>query len=261
MNDTEEVVLFITEGEKLDIRILKQVKTLFLPEQNIKIFPICLNIYNLYQKILKYADFDMSDIGVIDVFVVIKEIIKEQKNSNNPEFLELKRNQVSEIFLFFDYDGHDKLVDKHPNCINEMLELFNDETGNGKLYINYPMVESYKHPIKEDVGLIDIFTEGHYKTTVAKICDKKLEQVNKLTKEDWLRLFLSHLKSTNHLFFQKFELPETYIESQGMSQLAIYEKQKEQYIERNKKLMVLSSFSWFLLEYLGEKLFIEWKSI
>lgn len=257
MNDIE-IILLITEGEKLDVRLLNQVRKLFLPKQNIKIFPVCLNIYNLYKKMLKYDDFGTE---FIDIFLVIKEIIQEQDSSNNLEFLKLERNQISEIYLFFDYDGHDTLVEKYPECIDKMFELFDNETENGKLYINYPMVESYKHPISNEVQVLDIKSKTHYKTNVAKICDKKLENINKLEKNEWLKLFLPHLKSTNHLFNQEFLLPKDYHITKKISQHAIYNKQKEHYIDPHKKIMVLSSFSWFLLEYLGEKLFSEWQTI
>lgn len=252
------MVLMITEGEKLDIRILNQVKSLFLPKQNIKIFPICLNIYNLYQKMIQKDDFGTE---YMDILVSIKEICQEQQSSHHAELLSLQRNEISEIFLFFDYDGHDTLAPQYPNCIEEMLELFDNETVNGKLYINYPMVESYKYPINNQIETVDIIREVHYKTFVASICDKKLEQVNKLDKDDWLNLFLPHIKSTNYLFHQVFHLPTNYIETHNMSQKHIYENQKDSHILPNQKVMVLSSFSWFLLEYLGEKLFLEWQAI
>lgn len=253
----QDVVLLITEGEKLDIRILRRIKVLFFPNEDVRIFPICLNIYNLYKKIIEYS----IDDEYPKIFNIIKEIIQEQPASNNFDFLALNRKHISQIFLFFDFDGHDNLVEKYPNCINEMLTLFNNETGNGKLYINYPMIESYKHPIKNKVEILDIFTEVHYKTFVAGVCNKNLENIGKLNKSDWLELFLPHLKSTNDLFHQEFKLPSHYSETQIISQPSIYAKQKEKYIEPNKQIMVLSSFSWFLLEYLGENLFNQWQEI
>lgn len=254
------MVLMITEGEKLDINILKTVKNLFFAKQNVKIFPVCLDIYNLYQKMTKNDDFDTD---FLDTLIAIKEICKGQKNSNNPELLLLQRNQISEIFLFFDYDGHSSLAGKYPHCIDEMLGLFNDETGNGKLYINYPMVESYKHHIQDQIKFVDIFPKEHYKTFVANVenCIKKAEQLTKLNREDWLNLFLPHLKSTNFLFSQTFSLPNCYDNTKKMTQKTIYQYQKEQFISQSQKVMVLSSFSWFLLEYLGEKLFNEWQAI
>ena len=47
---------------------------------------------------------------------------------------------------FFDYDFQNKMgTQKVNNILYEMLDFFNDETENGKLYINYPMIESLKY--------------------------------------------------------------------------------------------------------------------
>lgn len=257
MKETD-IILFLTEGERLDPRILNIIRKEFLPKQNIKIFPICLNIYNLYQEILQNS----NDFEQIDIFAVIKEICKKQKSSDNPELQAIRRNQVSSIYLFFDYDGHDTLAPYYPNCLSEMLDFFNNETENGKLYINYPMVESYKHPLNNRVELVDICPQNnHYKNQVSKICNKKYEQVTKMTKLDWLNLFLPHLKSTCHLFYDRFSLTEDYYQIGQMTQDEIYNLQQVKYITKMKKVMVLSSFSWFLLDYFGEKLFCEWKEI
>lgn len=52
----------------------------------------------------------------------------------------------SQIFLFFDYDFQNRLGTQKVNGIlDEMLDFFSDETENGKLYINYPMIESLKY--------------------------------------------------------------------------------------------------------------------
>lgn len=52
----------------------------------------------------------------------------------------------SQIFLFFDYDfQHHGGLDYVNGMLKNMLDFFDDETGNGKLYINYPMVESLKY--------------------------------------------------------------------------------------------------------------------
>lgn len=264
---SKEIVLCILEGKKPDIAIFNQLKSIFFKDRDVEFFYIGISIYGLYNKILSYKN-DINDIGIdfIDIFPIIKQIITEQHNEKEfggfGEFLKLKQNNISEIFLFFDYDGQDKNnYIKNPNTIHEMLEFFNNETTYGKLYVNYPMVESYKHQISNKIEVVDIKNNTHYKTFVASICDKRLEQIGKIDRNDWLILFLSHLKSTNDLFHQEFKLPSHYSETQIMSQSSIYAKQKEKYIEPNKQIMVLSSFSWFLLEYLGEKLFNEWQAI
>ena len=53
----------------------------------------------------------------------------------------------SEIYLIFDYDFQNKNLplDMMNRQIDEMLDLFDDETDNGRLYINYPMVEAIRY--------------------------------------------------------------------------------------------------------------------
>ena len=55
----------------------------------------------------------------------------------------LSRDDFSEVFLFFDYDVHQTNLGKADDgdVINQMLESFDNETENGKLYISYPMVQ------------------------------------------------------------------------------------------------------------------------
>ena len=48
-----------------------------------------------------------------------------------------------------DLDRHEPLSSRYLDCVPEMLNLFNNETENGKLYISYPMVEAFKHPISD----------------------------------------------------------------------------------------------------------------
>jgi len=54
---------------------------------------------------------------------------------------------ISEVYLFFDYDFHNKnlSLDEINRQVREMLSLFDNETENGKLYIDYPMVESIRY--------------------------------------------------------------------------------------------------------------------
>ena len=258
----EKIILFITEGEKLDKKILKNIKSIFLPNKEVRIFPLCLNIYNLYKKINFYNE----EIGMdsTDILPVIQEISKEQTNSTDQDFLSLKRNQVSEIYLFFDHDGHDTSIPEDEgkyNCINSMLDLFNNETDNGKLYINYPMIESYKHPILENIEIEKIYSDSHYKNRVSKICQNKHLHINRFSKDDWLKLLLPHLKSGYYLLNNKFLLPDEYRDFNNISQLNIHKKQYEKHINERQEIMVLSSFSFLLLEYFGEPIFLEWKNI
>ena len=51
---------------------------------------------------------------------------------------ELSKQAFSQIYLVFDFDPHyQKYSDE---AILKMLEFFDDETENGRIYINYPML-------------------------------------------------------------------------------------------------------------------------
>ena len=125
------------------------------------------NIYMLYQNIVdEYGEKWAEDDDDIDLpFVVSKKI--------NPKKLEYK-NDFTNIFLVFDYERHDPNFDK--DKITNMQERFNDSADMGKLFINYPMVESYQHFTKmPDPGFADRFVmssihHGHeYKNIVKRV--------------------------------------------------------------------------------------------
>ena len=52
-------------------------------------------------------------------------------------------NDFSDIFLAFDLDPH--TADFDPQCVHKLMSHFCDSSDAGKLYINYPMVESFYH--------------------------------------------------------------------------------------------------------------------
>lgn len=69
--------------------------------------------------------------------------------------LEIKKwDEISQIFLFFDYDCQNKAfngdysLEENNRRIRNLLDFFNDETTAGKLYINYPMIESIRYTKK-----------------------------------------------------------------------------------------------------------------
>ena len=53
------------------------------------------------------------------------------------------KEDFTDIFLVFDYERHDPRFSE--DKIAELQNYFQDSTDMGKLFINYPMVESYQH--------------------------------------------------------------------------------------------------------------------
>lgn len=97
------------------------------------------NIYLLYDDIVKeYGEHWVEENDDIDLpFVISKKQF--------PDRLRYKED-FTNIILVFDYERHD--LNFSEKKIMEMQSSFIDSTDMGKLYINYPMIESYQHLCK-----------------------------------------------------------------------------------------------------------------
>lgn len=73
-------------------------------------------------------------------------MLREENVELKEQLAGLQRDDFSEIYLFFDYDGHQKNLGEFDSkdAIEQMLISFDNETENGKLYISYPMVEALR---------------------------------------------------------------------------------------------------------------------
>ncbi len=128
---------FIVEGEVREPQIIDNISKVFFSHGNFKVItlPAGENIYMLWKK-LKADDFDTD----------IIEVLRENNDDINKQLNGLSRDNFSEIYLFFDYDTHQTNLGKEDdaNVVKQMLECFDNETENGKLYISYPMVEALR---------------------------------------------------------------------------------------------------------------------
>ena len=128
---------FIVEGEAREPQVIDNISKVFFKHGNFKIItlPAGENIYMLWKK-LKADDFDTD----------IIEVLRESNKKIREQLEGLSRDDFSEVFLFFDYDAHQTNLGKSDDgdVINQMLESFDNETENGKLYISYPMVEALR---------------------------------------------------------------------------------------------------------------------
>lgn len=126
------MILFIFEGRRCEPRLFETLKHLFFTKETEPF--VCTynsNIYSLYSKLKEYDVFE----GVVasgNTVMILNDILQEKGDGTLADVLE---TDVSEIFLFFDYDFQESrlTLEENNNHIKEMLEYFSDETGNGKL--------------------------------------------------------------------------------------------------------------------------------
>lgn len=94
------------------------------------------NIYMLYEDIIKEYD---ADWAVRDEDVDLPYVISKKQNMEKIRYKE----DFTNIIMVFDYERHDPGFSEQK--ILEMQKFFADAANMGKLYINYPMIESYQH--------------------------------------------------------------------------------------------------------------------
>lgn len=230
-----DYILLVFEGEKREKQIFDSLNKFFLTEKSgsILISAYCTDIYTLYGKIKNDSD--------IDIFVELRS--KPQNSSLSG----ISRDRISEIYLFFDFDGHSPSA-SHQKII-DMLTRFDDETNHGKLYVSYPMVEAVKHlnrQIPFDKVVFPIPSCTDYKRFVSVNCDKKFNNFYDLSHCDWKIIIEQHCKKLNFIMTNIFEFPTNHI-----PQYDIFHRQKAKHIDTNNEVAVLSGFPIFIADYYG----------
>lgn len=236
-------ILFVFEGEKTEKQITDNLTNYFLIENTIIQCAYCTDIYQLHREISEDED--------LDTFVLLKE-----KPQNNRILSAYNRHDFAEIYMFFDYDGHAPIADDQK--IKEVLELFNEETSSGKLFISYPMVEALKHysdSIDFKYSKVKAKENIKYKNVVSEECNKQLIKLTEYSKEIWIQLVDLHLKKLNFIVKDNYSIPVD-----NVSQSDIFLNQLEKYINVDATVAVLSSFPVFLFDYYGYDFIVEFLS-
>lgn len=227
-------VLLIVEGEVEEPRILGSEShgLLALMGANYEIVPFASSIYELYEA---YKNGEYDD---------LVSYLRTEKGLNIPNDV-LSKNAFSAIYLIFDYDPqYQKYSDEK---IIELLQLFDNETELGKLYINYPMVEAYYHLLKlpdEDYYDRRISLKGLTGKTY-----KHLVNTTSCLKKNQIRnLQLCHIIMHNYNKCKKIE--------SNNEKLINYETILTKQIEMKNtinEIYVLSTFPLIVIDYNCEK--------
>lgn len=228
------MILFVFEGAKREPDLFRAIETLFFQDkQNI----VCSFGNNIYG----------------------------QKDSPFTE--DAKSSDFSEIYLIFDYDFQNKNIslDVMNSQLEEMLDKFNDETDNGRLYINYPMVEAIRYtknlPDKDYWTYVvskKECTDSSFKSIADSFSDyKSLDFLTLSTRrtatekeirsrlDNWRLLIVQNVSKANYICSGENEMPE---DKDAVSQNAIFDAQKV-YIIRSESVSILSAFPLFLFDY------------
>ena len=124
-------ILLVVEGEKAEKQLFEKLFSVYDLDSDYAICPYRTNIHELYDRM--FANGDPENFSLLSV-------LKEKAEPSDKYIFD---QDYSDILLVFDYDPHDnRFSTEH---LVEMQSYFCESTDEGKLYINYPMVEACKH--------------------------------------------------------------------------------------------------------------------
>ena len=227
-------ILLVVEGELEEPRILGSAShgLLSLVGADYEIVPFANPIYELYEA---YKNGEYDD---------LVSYLRYEKGLHIDSNV-LSKNAFSAIYLIFDFEPHyHKYFDE---VILDLLNIFNNETELGKLYINYPMVESYYHlealpdnNYNQRLVSLNNFKGSSYKRMVnTTTCLKK----NKITNRDLCYIIMQNYNKAQIITNSK---------SKDINYLNILQTQLDLKKEKHQ-IYVLSTFPLMVIDYNYEK--------
>lgn len=248
-------ILVILEGEQPEGNTLARLQRAFpdeladLSEDLVKIV-YTSNIYALYNALKED-----------DEFLDVVEVLKERFPSND-SLQNIQRDEVSQIFLFFDLDIHGTSLEDSCKQLSELLEFFDNETENGKLFLSYPMVESI-NICDSTTGLmsddrkffkIEDCRDGGFKNFVNDLNRDSKTICRANSRDNWTKICKFNYEKAQWLKNCCSDNLETALK--GMAQPSIFESQKK-FMLGEGTIATLSAFPFFFLEYLGVQKTVE----
>lgn len=244
-------ILFICEGEETERKFCNLIiDRYFIDNKKPKEYvAFGANIYSLYDEMSKDRD--------LDIIELIREKAKLKKDMATYE--KLTMDGFDEVYLIFDYDFHAPQYSFEK--ILEMAEFFDNETENGKLYINYPMMESFKHFKSipdEDFNNYKISKEEclKYKKIVGDV--SCIKHFNDITLPILGIMIKQVLDKYGFISKKKLNNYETYLNEFSQSNLLHLQNKS---LSKDGKIFVLNTSILWGLDYFGKDKFDEYNKI
>lgn len=253
------MILFIFEGTRREPDIFRTLEYLYFPKGQTIVCSFGNNIYELYRQLG-----ELDDAG--DVVSLLIE--RERDNPESPFAPGTTAADFSEVYLFFDYDFQNQnLSMEEMNArIGEMLEVFSDETDNGKLYINYPMIEAIRYTkllpdhqfASYTVSREDCMGDG-FKTMAQDFSDygsldfivldtRKAPSKERYmqVKDNWELLKIQHVGKANYLCNGQDVLP---LDKETISQKKLFGAQLSNFVISGNEVSIICAIPLFQYDY------------
>lgn len=225
-------ILCIFEGEKREGQYFKTLKNVYFSDLSILVCCFGNDIYELYKELKDDEDLDLI------------EILRESKSvPKNAKILDgYERDDFNQVFLFFDVECQDEKFNK--NDFLSLIDVFSEETDNGKVFISYPMIEairdipSYEEYLDHKIDVQNCTGKKYKSLSAGGIQTFNDPRNNKV--EDWDKLVKVNIEKANYIITAT---KGNFISNPEQKYIA--EKQIASITEQ-KNIFVLSSYPLFI---------------
>lgn len=246
MEDSRYNTLLIVEGEKCEYNYFSKFASLISKDKKIKIVPFCNDIYEIY-KMIKDLDKNTTTI----------DVLLHCLNLNDEEKSKLRNTKFVFVYLVFDLELQNYAMNNKKESlskIKEMLTLFSDETGEfGKLFINYPMMESYRRFKINNIKTLEnkkiaatYEVLANYKNIVGNEGDNT--NVFSYTLNDFYNICSAHLMQAMLIAKGDFRMPSKDEYYNDLTTLRLHFLQT-QIIMNNDEMFVLNTSSFIYADF------------
>lgn len=239
-------ILLIVEGEADEVKFLKGLFKKCNTLAQYKVYTYRSNIHILAQEL--YNNYDDFDEGNTDIRLILASLESDNQKK------ELLKEHYSDIYMVFDFEPqHDH---PHFDTLKRMINYYNDSTNQGKLFINYPMMQSYKHFDKlpcPSFETLEVSLEEvkKYKKLVGEISG--YTDLNKYDYIIYYSIAVHHLKKAYKILNNEYKLPNEseYLE---LNLCKIYEYQMFLF-RRSQRISVLNMCVFALVDFRPKQFF------
>lgn len=238
--------LFIVEGEVAEPALIAKIFDTFLPtDATFEFYSYKTNLHTLAEHIeAYYPDFD----NYVDVLGVLRELEQDDEQKA------ILSGKYTDIFYIFDFEPQNHIL--HFDTIAKLFDHLNDSADQGKLFINYPMLESYKHLSEMPDHAFQNRTVSldaclNYKQLVGK--ESAYQDLRAMNYQTLTSMIAHHLRKANHILTDRYELPEkdAFLD---WSHQTIFDHERI-LVEQEQRVSVLNTSVLVIVDYQPSKFF------
>lgn len=247
------MILFVLEGGVEEPRVIEAIKQHFFLERANEIISCSFggDNHGFFKRVKEHMENGFEP----DVFTIMKDILNKIGNHSLDKY---QSKDISEIYLFFDYDIHSKRYKERRESLceefQEMMDIFSDPMDKGQLFFSYPMSEAlYCINSANDEKYIDsavCIDECHsFKQTSNSFAfGNNRTHLIVGNKETWMDVVRLNVAKAYRILNGTMNMPKVI---EDVSQTRILNKQIDSTLS-NHSFYILSSYPMFLYEYFSE---------